>query len=106
VDLPALDAAELRSAVAVALALHIGATQCVASCINGGGKTQAILTEVAERQASGDRVLYQRLPLRESTTPSSLVDNLSAARCWTILSHRFFFSFSFFEPLQKTHWKN
>jgi len=83
VDLPPLQSSELKSACAVAFATHVGATEAVSSCINGGGKSHRIMREVAERQAAGEQVLYARVPVRESTTPAALVALLAASseRC-------------------------
>ncbi len=55
------------------------AVACVASWINGGGKTDHIMSKVARRQAAEPNLLYHRIPIREATTADSLVAALSAA---------------------------
>ena len=54
----------------------------MASTINGGGKTHYIMKRIAEQQSSGVAVAYRRLPVRESTTTSRLVDLLLAAEAY------------------------
>lgn len=80
VGLPPLQPSELRKACASAFAAHSGPTEAVSSCVNGGGKSHAIMRAVAERQAAGEAVLYARVPMRESTTSASLVALLASAR--------------------------
>ena len=83
VDLPPLELSELRKACSEAFGRHVGSTECVASVVNGGGKSHTILRRVAVRQAAGEPTLYARVPMRESTTPAALVDLLAkaTARC-------------------------
>ena len=83
VDLPPLHEKELRVACDHAFQSHIGTTECVASTINGGGKSHHILRHTAACQARGDPVLYARIPLRESSSPTTLVELLSQARTRT-----------------------
>lgn len=59
---------------------HMGPARCVASCINGGGKTHSIMKRCAERQKLGELIAYVRIPIRESTTPQTLVSMLTASR--------------------------
>jgi hypothetical protein len=79
-DLPPLDAGELKKGLAYAFERHVGATEAVSSCINGGGKSHSIMRRVGERQRAGEGVAYCRVPLRESTTPAALVACLADAR--------------------------
>lgn len=79
VDLPPLDMDQLQKSCEEAFRLHVGPTQCVASTINGGGKTHYILNVIADCQRSGETLLYRKIPIREGTTPKSLVELMSAA---------------------------
>jgi hypothetical protein len=82
VGLPPLANSELAAACKAAFK-HVGPSRCYASCINGGGKTHAIMRQCAERQCHGQKeeaVAYARIPLRESTTAETLVSMLTKAR--------------------------
>jgi hypothetical protein len=83
IDLTSLETSELREGLAHAFRLHLGVTEAVASCINGGGKTHSIMRRVGERQYLGETIAYCRVPMRENTTPASLVACLrdATARC-------------------------
>jgi hypothetical protein len=78
VDIPPLSPTDLRAACEHAFRVHCGETECVASVINGGGKTHRIMTRVGERQACGEPIIYRRVPIRESTNPQKLVELLAA----------------------------
>lgn len=78
VDIPPLSPPDLRAACEHAFRVHCGETECVASVINGGGKTHRIMTRVGERQASGEPIIYRRVPIREATNPQKLVELLAA----------------------------
>jgi len=82
-DLPSLETSELQIGLAHAFRLHLGDTEAIASCINGGGKTHNIMRHVGDRQRAGEAIAYCRVPMRESTTAASLVSCLrnSTARC-------------------------
>ena len=80
VDLPPLEDKELKKACKDAFQVWCGRTETVQSAINGGGKTQRILCEVARAQRENDGLgfpLYQRVPIRESTTCAALVQTLN-----------------------------
>ena len=79
VDLPPLSLQQLQRSCDEAFRLHVGPTQCVASSINGGGKTHYILNVIADAQSNGQTLLYRKVPFREGTTPKSLVELMSAA---------------------------
>lgn len=77
IDLPPLDLGQLRKSCSEAFRAHCGHTECVASTINGGGKSHYVMTEVANRQLCDENIFYQKIALRESTNPYRLVTMLS-----------------------------
>ena len=79
VDLPALEIAELRRHVKEAMAVHAGETLCVASVVNGGGKTHYIQSQVSHRQRAFNStdLIYRKISIRESTDANRLVKLLS-----------------------------
>jgi len=78
VELPALVQRPLREACAAAFERHCGETRCVASEVNGGGKSAWILRQVAEGQKH-EAIAYIRVPIREATTARDLIDMFSQA---------------------------
>ena len=72
-----LDRDTLRRAVAEAASRHCGETLAVLSDINGGGKTDFILRNVAKRQQKSRNLRYRRVPYQESSTAGTLVRKLS-----------------------------
>jgi hypothetical protein len=78
-ECPPLDPSALNAACTEAFQRHYGETQAVASVVNGAGKTHYILSWVAGQQASGSKILYRRIPLREATTVSSMIGLLPAS---------------------------
>lgn len=79
VDLPPLDLQQLRVSLAESFRLHCGDTLCVASEINGGGKSHFILEEVANRQRDGEPIWYRKVPIREGSSHESLVHLMTQA---------------------------
>ena len=77
IDLPPLDAKELRKSIAEAFSSHCGETVCVASVVNGGGKSHYIQSEISQRQRERD-LQYCKVPIRESTDPNKLIDLLTS----------------------------
>ena len=77
VDLPPLDLKQLRVSLAEAFRLHCGDTLCVASEINGGGKSHFIMEEIGQRQRDGENIWYRKIPVREGTNHESLVQLLT-----------------------------
>lgn len=80
VDLPPLQAKDLRKACKEAFSLHCGETQCVYSTINGGGKSHYIMETIAERQNIDPCLVYRKVPIRESTNSQRLVEMLTSVR--------------------------
>jgi hypothetical protein len=78
IDLPPLEVSQLRKSCNEAFQVHSGYTECVASTVNGGGKSHYILGEVANRQLCGEPILYKKIPFRESTNSFELVSLLSS----------------------------
>eukprot|EP01052_Picozoa_sp_SAG31_P002290 SAG31_NODE_80_length_27188_cov_42.623869_5_plen_2141_part_00 len=77
-ECPPLDQNALRAACTEAFSRHYGKTEAVSSVVNGAGKTHHILAWVAEQQAAGTSLLYRRIPLREATSVSSMIELLPA----------------------------
>jgi hypothetical protein len=78
IDLPPLEPTQLRKSCKEAFRVHCGHTECVASTINGGGKSHYILGEIANRQLCGEPIIYKKVPFRESTNSFELVSLLSS----------------------------
>ena len=77
VNLPPLRDSELRRACTEAFQRHCGKTQAVSGNINGCGKSFHIMSYVAQQQATDPSLLYRRLPFREASSASSMVEHLS-----------------------------
>lgn len=82
IELPPLDLASMRRAI-LASAAFCGELFSVVSDINGGGKSDHIQTEISRRQkeaaaqAGAPRIVYRKIPFRESSSAHSLVAALS-----------------------------
>ena len=85
IDLPPLELSELRRSIKESLSVHCGETLCVASVVNGGGKTHYIQSQVSRRQkcSTAAELLYRKVPVRESTDANKLITLLSSVsrRC-------------------------
>lgn len=79
IDLPPLELAELRRSIKESLSTHCGETVCIASVVNGGGKSHYIQSQVSYRQKSYDAtdLRYRKIPIRESTDANKLLNLLS-----------------------------
>jgi energy-coupling factor transporter ATP-binding protein EcfA2 len=75
IDLPSLDVESLREAYKAAMNLT-GETLVYDSNIAGGGKSHAVLTNIATRQQV-QSISYRRIPIRESSNASSLVNHFN-----------------------------
>jgi hypothetical protein len=83
VHIPLLPERTLRRWCSGAFTAHLGTTETVGSAINGGGKSSYIRSRAAqmqEQQARGGHAQYVRIPLREETTASALVQQLAGAQ--------------------------
>lgn len=81
VDLPPLEVKVLRNSCKEAFTLHSGETACIASEINGGGKSQYIMNLICNRQEADPSLVYCKVPIREGTTAKHLVNMLSGFKC-------------------------
>jgi hypothetical protein len=79
IDLPPLRAVDLRKSIKEAFTKHCGETVCIASTINGGGKTHYIQSQISHRQRDNESLLYCKVPIRESTSPNRLIELMTAA---------------------------
>ena len=77
VNLPPLRDSELRRACTEAFQRHCGHTRAVTGNINGCGKSFHIMSYVAQQQVTDSSLLYRRLPFREASSASSMVEHLS-----------------------------
>ena len=84
IELPPLDLASQRRAI-LASAAFCGELFSIVSDINGGGKSDHIQTEISRRQreatagasAGAQRIVYRKIPFRESSSAHTLVAALS-----------------------------
>ena len=77
VNLPPLRDNELRRACTEAFKRHCGETKTITGNINGCGKSFHIMSFVAEQQKNDPLLVYRRLPFREASSASSMVEHLS-----------------------------
>jgi hypothetical protein len=79
VELEPLNKVELQAVCQAAFDNHLGKTVAVTSNINGGGKSFHIKNQVAGMQKAEGAVDYVRVPFRESSNATTLLERLAGA---------------------------